>query len=191
MVATTADPGRTTPDDLLEVVVGVVGRAHGLHGDVAVDLRTDEPEVRFAPGAVLGTEGSTSTLTVAAMRDGAAGRLVVRFVEAPDRTAAEGLRGRVLTATVTAHDRPAGDDPEEYYDRQLRGLRILDADGNDVGVVSDVIHLPSQDMLAVTTDGGERLVPFVSDLVGHVDLAAGTAQLSRAAGSLLDDLPEA
>jgi 16S rRNA processing protein RimM len=158
---------------------------------VAVDLRTDEPEVRFAPGAVLGTEGSTSTLTVAAMRDGAAGRLVVRFVEAPDRTAAEGLRGRVLTATVTAHDRPAGDDPEEYYDRQLRGLRILDADGNDVGVVSDVIHLPSQDMLAVTTDGGERLVPFVSDLVGHVDLAAGTAQLSRAAGSLLDDLPEA
>ncbi len=191
MVATTADPGRTTPGDLLEVVVGVVGRAHGLRGDVAVDLRTDEPEVRFAPGAVLGTEGSTSTLTVAAMRDGAAGRLVVRFVEAPDRTAAEGLRGRVLTATVTAHDRPAGDDPEEYYDRQLRGLRILDADGNDVGVVSDVIHLPSQDMLAVTTDGGERLVPFVSDLVGHVDLAAGTAQLSRAAGSLLDDLPEA
>jgi len=189
-VASTAEPGGTG-GDRLEVVVGIVGRAHGLRGDVAVDLRTDEPEVRFAPGAVLGTEGSTSTLTVAAMRDGAAGRLVVRFVEAPDRTAAEGLRGRVLTATVTAHDRPAGDDPEEYYDRQLRGLRILDADGNDVGVVSDVIHLPSQDMLAVTTDGGERLVPFVSDLVGHVDLAAGAAQLSRAAGSLLDDLPEA
>ena len=191
MVATTADPGRTTPGDLLEVVVGVVGRAHGLRGDVAVDLRTDEPEVRFAPGSVLGTEGTSSKLTVASMRDGAAGRLVVRFVEAPDRTAAEGLRGRVLTAVVDAHERPAGDDPEEYYDRQLRGLRILDADGNDVGVVSDVIHLPSQDMLAVTTDGGERLVPFVSDLVGHVDLAAGTAQLSRAAGSLLDDLPEA
>ncbi len=171
--------------------MGVVGRAHGLRGDVAVDLRTDEPEVRFAPGAVLGTEGSSSTLTVAAMRDGAAGRLGVRFVEAPDRTAAEGLRGRVLVATVAAHERPAGDDPEEYYDRQLRGLRVLDADGNEVGLVSDVIHLPSQDMLAVTTDGGERLVPFVSDLVPHVDLAAGTAQLSQAAGSLLDELPEA
>ena len=191
MVATTADPGRTTPGDLLEVVVGVVGRAHGLRGDVAVDLRTDEPEVRFAPGAVLGTEGSASTLTVAAMRDGAAGRLVVRFVEAPDRTAAEGLRGRVLTSTVTAHDRPAGDDPEEYYDRQLRGLRVLDAAGHEVGVVSEVIHLPSQDMLAVATDAGERLVPFVSDLVPHVDLAAGTATLSAAADGLLDDLPEA
>lgn len=191
MVATTADPGRTTPGDLLEVVVGVVGRAHGLRGDVAVDLRTDEPEVRFAPGAVLGTEGSTSTLTVAAMRDGAAGRLVVRFVEAPDRTAAEGLRGRVLTATVTTHDRPAGDDPEEYYDRQLRGLRVLDADGHEVGVVAEVIHLPSQDMLAVTTDGGERLVPFVSELVPHVDLAAGTAQLAEAASGLLVDVDDA
>jgi len=105
----------------------VVGRAHGLHGDVAVDLRTDEPEVRFAPGAVLGTEGSTSTLTVAAMRDGAAGRLVVRFVEAPDRTRRRSARTRPHF-DLTAHDRPAGDDPEEYYDRQLRGLRILDAD---------------------------------------------------------------
>lgn len=189
-MAATADPGRT-PGDLLEVVVGVVGRAHGLRGDVAVDLRTDEPEVRFAPGAVLGTEGTTSKLTVAAMRDGAAGRLVVRFVEAPDRTAAEGLRGRILTARVGAHERPAGDDPEEYYDRQLRGLRVLDAAGTSVGVVAEVIHLPSQDMLAVTTDGGERLVPFVAALVPHVDLAAGTAQLSEAAGSLLDDLGEA
>jgi 16S rRNA processing protein RimM len=158
---------------------------------VAVDLRTDEPEVRFAPGAVLGTEGSSSTLTVAAMRDGAAGRLGVRFVEAPDRTAAEGLRGRVLVATVAAHERPAGDDPEEYYDRQLRGLRVLDAAGHQVGVVSEVIHLPSQDMLAVATDTGERLVPFVSDLVPHVDLAAGTATLSAAADGLLDDLTEA
>ena len=171
--------------------MGVVGRAHGLRGDVAVDLRTDEPEVRFAPGAVLGTEGSASTLTVAAMRDGAAGRLVVRFVEAPDRTAAEGLRGRVLTAFVDAHERPGGDDPEEYYDRQLRGLRVLDAAGTDVGSVTEVIHLPSQDLLAVATEAGERLVPFVADLVPLVDLAAGTAQLSAAADLLLADLPEA
>jgi 16S rRNA processing protein RimM len=189
-VATTADPGRTG-GDRLEVVVGIVGRAHGLRGDVAVDLRTDEPDVRFAPGSVLGTEGTSSRLTVASMRDGAAGRLVVRFVEAPDRTAAEGLRGRVLTATVDVLDRPAGDDPEEFYDRQLRGLRVIDASGHEVGVVSDVIHLPSQDMLAVTTEAGERLVPFVSDLVPTVDLATGTAQLSRAADGLLDDLTEA
>lgn len=189
-VAATADPGRSG-DDPVEVVVGIVGRAHGLRGDVAVELRTDEPEVRFAPGVVLGCEGLTSTLTVASVRDAAAGRLVVRFVEAPDRTAAESLRGRVLVVHVDPDERPAGDDPEEYYDRQLRGLRVLDADDQEVGVVADVIHLPSQDLLAVTTDAGERLVPFVSDLVPHIDLTAGIARLSAAAAGLFEDVAEA
>jgi len=68
---------------------------------------------------------------------------------------------------------------------------VLDADGHEVGVVAGVIHLPSQDMLAVMTDGGERLVPFVADLVPHVDLAAGTAQLAEAAGGLLIDVDDA
>ncbi|HET7723400.1 MAG TPA: ribosome maturation factor RimM [Propionibacteriaceae bacterium] len=189
-MAATADPGRTG-DDPVEVVVGIVGRAHGLRGDVAVELRTDEPEVRFAAGSVLGCEGLSSRLTVVSARDGAAGRIFVRFLEVPDRTAAEALRGRVLVVRVDPQERPAGDDPEEYYDRQLRGLRVLDADGLDVGVVADVIHLPSQDLLAVTTDAGERLVPFVTDLVPHIDLAAGTARLSAAAAGLLEDVAEA
>ncbi|MHB1008906.1 MAG: ribosome maturation factor RimM [Propionibacteriaceae bacterium] len=186
-MAATADPGRTG-DDPVEVVVGIVGRAHGLRGDVTVELRTDEPEVRFAPGSVLGCEGLRSRLTVASVRDAAAGRLIVRFAEAPDRTAAESLRGRVLVVEVDPDERPAGDDPEEYYDRQLRGLHVLDVEGQDVGVVADVIHLPSQDLLAVTTDAGERLVPFVSELVPHIDLAAGTARLSATAAALFDDL---
>ncbi len=190
MVATTADPGRTG-DDPVEVVVGIIGRANGLRGDVAVELRTDEPEVRFAPGSVLGCEGLSSRLTVAAVREASAGRLFVRFAEVPDRNAAEALRGRVLVVLVDPDERPAGDDPDDYYDRQLRGLRVLDASGADVGVVSDVVHLPSQDLLAVTTDGGERLIPFVSDLVPHVDLRAGTVQLSAPAGPLLKDVAEA
>ncbi len=180
------DPGRTG-DDRLEVIVGVVGRANGLRGDVSVELRTDEPEIRFALGAVVGIEGSKETLTVAATRDGAGGRLFVRFQQAADRTAAEGLRGRVLTAVVDPSERP--DDPEEYYDRQLRGLRVLDASGVEVGVVADVVHLPSQDLLAVRTETGERLVPFVSEIVPEVDLVAGTCRLAEVTG-LLEDLDE-
>lgn len=185
-VAGVTDPGRTGDD--LEVIVGVIGRANGLRGDVSVELRTDEPETRFAIGAVLGVEGSKQTLTVAATRDGAGGRLFVRFEQASDRTAAEGLRGRVLTAVVDASERP--DDPEEYYDRQLRGLRVLDAAGVEVGVVADVVHLPSQDLLSVTTSTGERLVPFVSELVPEVDLVAGTCRLAEVTG-LLEDLDDA
>jgi 16S rRNA processing protein RimM len=185
-VAGVTDPGRTG-DDRLEVIVGVIGRANGLRGDVGVELRTDEPESRFAPGAVLGIEGSKETLTVAATRDGAGGRLFVRFEQASDRTAAEGLRGRVLTAVVDPSERPG--DPEEYYDRQLRGLRVLDASGVEVGVVAAVVHLPSQDLLSVTTSTGERLVPFVSELVPEVDLVAGTCRLAEVTG-LLEDLDE-
>ncbi len=186
-VAAGADPGRTG-GDRLEVIVGVIGRAHGLRGDVAVELRTDEPEIRFVPGAVLGVEGSKQTLTVDTVRDGAGGRLFVRFAQASDRTGAEGLRGRVLTVSVDASARP--DDPEEYYDRQLRGLRVLDASGTEVGVVADVIHLPSQDLLSITTETGERLVPFVSELVPHVDLSSGTCRLAEVSG-LLEDPDEA
>lgn len=186
-VAAGADPGRTG-GDRLEVIVGVIGRAHGLRGDVGVELRTDEPEIRFVPGAVLGVEGSKQTLTVDAVREGAGGRLFVRFAQAADRTAAELLRGKVLTVSVDRAARP--DDPEEYYDRQLRGLRVLDAHGVEVGVVADVIHLPSQDLLSITTDSGERLVPFVSDLVPQVDLAAGTCSLAEVNG-LLEDPDEA
>lgn len=185
-MAGVTDPGRTG-DDRLEVIVGVIGRANGLRGDVGVELRTDEPGSRFAPGAVLGIEGSKETLTVAATRDGAGGRLFVLFEQAVDRTAAEGLRGRVLTAVVDPSERPG--DPEEYYDRQLRGLRVLDASGVEVGVVAAVVHLPSQDLLSVTTSTGERLVPFVSELVPEVDLVAGTCRLAEVTG-LLEDLDE-
>lgn len=186
-MAVATDPGRPG-DDRLEVIIGVIGRAHGLRGDVLVELRTDEPETRFALGAVIGIENSTQTLTVAATRDGAGGRLFVRFDQASDRTAAEGLRGRVLTATIDPSERP--DDPEEYYDRQLRGLRVLDASGTEVGVVDDVVHLPSQDLLAVATPNGERLVPFVSELVPVVDLEIGICRLAEVTG-LLQDLDDA
>lgn len=172
----------------VEVVVGVVGKAHGLRGDVVVELRTDEPDVRFAVGAVLGIEDASATLTVATVRDVAGGHLVVRFLEASDRTAAEALRGRVLTVSVDPAERP--DDPEEYYDRQLRELRVLDPDGRELGVVTEVVHLPSQDLLEVRTAQGDRLVPFVSELVPTVDLADGCCRLSEAGLALFEDADE-
>ncbi len=177
--------GRLGVSTTVEVVIGVVGRAHGLRGDVTVELRTDEPETRFAPGALVSWEGGTGTFTVASTRDLAANRLAVRFQEITDRTAAEALRGRVLVAEVDPSARPA--DEEEYYDRQLRGLTVLDHAGAAVGTVTEVVHLPSQDLLAVTTENGERLVPFVVELVPQVDLAAGTCTLADVPGLLTDE----
>ena len=110
--------------DTVEVIVGIVGRAHGIKGEAGIDVRTDEPGRRFTPGAVLRREGGGRELVVESARDHS-GRLLVRFLGYPDRTAVETLRGTVLVVDVDAAARP--EDEEEYYDRQLTGLRVLDA----------------------------------------------------------------
>lgn len=170
----------------LEVRVGIIGRAHGIRGDVVVELRTDEPEQRFADGSVLREENGRRRFTV----DGSrwhSGRLLVRFRELTDRTAAEQARGAVLVTDVDADARP--DDPDELYDRQLIGLRVLDAAGTDRGVVTQVVHVTGQDLLEVDTATGVRLVPFVSEIVVDVDLAAHLLRLADVTG-LLEDIDE-
>jgi 16S rRNA processing protein RimM len=167
-----------------EILVGIIGRAHGLKGDVAIEVRTDEPERRFVGGALLRVEDSERTFRVESVR-WHGGRLVVRFAELADRTAAEQARGARLVTDVDPDERPS--DPEEYYDRQLVGLSVLDAAGSTIGTVGAVLHLPEQDLLEIIVAGETRLVPFVGELVPEVDLAAGTVRLADVPG-LLGDL---
>ena len=153
------------------------GKPHGLRGEVTVDVRTDEPERRFAPGSTLRAEpppGSASSLraltVVGARRHQSA--LLVAFEEIEDRNAAEAVRGTVLYATLGRDEVP--EDPEEYYDHQLVGLAVVDLDGAPLGEVKAVVHGSAQDLLTVRTpDGRDTLVPFVSALVPEVDLTAG------------------
>ncbi|SDS20477.1 16S rRNA processing protein RimM [Friedmanniella luteola] len=177
--------------ETVEVVVGIIGRAHGIRGDVTIEVRTDEPERRFAVGAVLRSEDGRRTFTVTSSRDHS-GRLLVHFDQLPDRTAAEAARSTVLVTDVDPAERPEDDD--EFYDRQLIGMVVRSADGARVGTVSDVLHLPLQDTLELATDDGTRLVPFVAAVVPRVDLAAGELHLADVPGLLTDrdeDDPEA
>jgi 16S rRNA processing protein RimM len=167
----------------VEIVVGAIGRAHGVRGEVAVELRTDEPERRFAPGQVLGEEGGSRIFTVRSVRHHS-GRLLVKFAEVVDRTAAEAARGTLLIASVEPDERPA--EPGTFYDRQLIGLTATTPDGAEVGVVGSVLHLPAQDVLEIETATGARLVPFVAALVPEVDLGAGRLTVVDVTG-LLDD----
>ncbi len=170
--------------ETLEVVVGVIGKPHGLRGEVGIDLRTDEPERRFAIGQTVRSEGGAQIFTISSARDHS-GRLLVTFNELPDRTAVEAVRGTRLVVDVVADETPV--DEGEYYDRQLVGLRVLDAGGADVGEVVAVIHLPAQDALEVQTEAGLRLIPFVLDLVPDVDLATGHVRLADVPGLLTDE----
>lgn len=179
--------------ETIDVLVGRIGKPHGLKGDVTVDVRTDEPERRFAAGAVLAVEtprGSTSplrTLTVAASRWHQS-VLLVRFEEIPDRSAAEAARGILLRASIAADASP--DDPDEYYDHQLIGLAAYDVSGAPLGEVTGLVHGGAQDLLTVRTpDGRDALVPFVKALVPEVDLAGRRVVIADRPG-LVTPLPD-
>jgi len=170
----------------LDVVVGRIGKPHGLRGEVTVDVRTDEPERRFAPGNTLraepppGSASSLRTLTVAAARRHQS-VLLVTFEEVADRTAAEAARGIVLHATVAADESP--DDPDEFYDHQLVDLAAYDLDGALLGSVAGLLHGGAQDLLRIlTSDGREALVPFVKALVPEVDIAGGRVVIADRPG---------
>ncbi|MFN8194779.1 MAG: ribosome maturation factor RimM [Nocardioidaceae bacterium] len=163
--------------DTIEVVVGRIGKPHGLRGEVTVDVRTDEPESRFADGGALrvrppqGSAFAATELTVEGTRVHQ-GTWLVSFAEIVDRTSAEAARGVLLLADIPADESP--EDPEEFYDHQLVGLHAVDEDGRSLGEVTAVVHGAAQDLLTIRTpDGREPLVPFVAALVPEVDVAGG------------------
>ena len=175
------------------LAVGRIGRPHGIRGEVAVEVRTDDPAQRFAPGCVLATQpGEAGPLTVVAARPHAGG-LIVRFAEVADRDGAQRLRGALLV--IDSAEVPAPGDPDEFHDHQLVGLEVVTMDGRRVGTVTDVRH-HGQDLLvvrrapSVTANAqdadDEVLVPFVAAIVPAVDLQAGQVRIDPPPGLLGD-----
>ncbi|MFD3545065.1 ribosome maturation factor RimM [Streptomyces sp. NPDC058655] len=153
----------------MQLVVARIGRAHGIKGEVTVEVRTDEPEQRLGPGAVLQTEpASAGPLTIETGRVHS-GRLLLRFEGVKDRTGAEALRNILLIAEVDPTELPEEED--EYYDHQLMDLDVVLADGTEIGRITEISHLPSQDLFIVERpDGSEVMIPFVEEIVAEIDL---------------------
>lgn len=166
----------------MNLVVGRIGRAHGVRGEVAVDVRTDAADQRFAPGAELATDPpADQPLTVVATR-WHSGRLLVRFDGVDDRSAAEALRGTMLVADSAESPATAED---EWWDHELVGLVAVRPDGARLGEVREVVHAPGQDLLVVHREGGgEALVPFVAAIVTAVDVAGGSLVVDPPEGLL-------
>jgi 16S rRNA processing protein RimM len=171
----------------MQVTVGRIGRPHGVRGDVVVGVRTDEPELRFAPGSRLDTDPvSVGPLTVAGYR-WHSGNLLVRFEGISDRTVAAELGGTWLLADSATF--AALDDPDVFRDGDLVGLSVRTVDGTVVGTVTDVLH-HGQDVLAIQPAGGadahsgQILVPFVKAIVPEVDLSGGVLVIDPPEGLL-------
>jgi len=166
----------------VQVVVGRIGRPHGVRGDVTVEPRTDEPDRRLAPGVALVTDSTSHPVLTVDTSRWHSGRLLLHFEEVSSRSDVESLRGTLLSVDVDPDERPA--DPDEFYDHQLVGLSVVLTDGSSVGVVSEVGH-GAQDLLIVTRpEGGTALIPFVTAIVPVVDLDAGRVVVDPPAGLL-------
>ncbi|MET9525599.1 ribosome maturation factor RimM [Streptomyces coeruleorubidus] len=172
----------------MQLVVARIGRAHGIKGEVTVEVRTDEPELRLAPGAVLTTDpASVGPLTIETGRVHS-GRLLLRFEGVSDRTGAEALRNTLLIADVDPEELPEGED--EYYDHQLIDLDVVTADGTEVGRITEISHLPTQDLFIVERpDGSEVMIPFVEEIVAEIDIEEQKAVITPPPG-LIDDRAE-
>ncbi|MQY12240.1 Ribosome maturation factor RimM [Streptomyces sp. RB5] len=169
----------------MQLVVGRIGRAHGIKGEVTVEVRTDEPELRLGPGAVLATDpAAVGPLTIETGRVHS-GRLILRFEGVRDRTGAEALRNTLLIAEVDPDEVP--EDPEEFYDHQLADLDVVTVDGAEVGRIAEIAHLPGHDLLIVRTpEGAEVMIPFVAEIVPEIDLEKQRIVIDPPPGLLAD-----
>jgi 16S rRNA processing protein RimM len=209
------------------LVVGHIGKPHGIRGELLVTVRTDEPEARFVAGSVYTTEvprdrrvatgpargaepapagvrpggvrpagrgpggrapgagaaGAEAgdppgvlfqvpeTLTLESLR-WHQGRVIAVFEGIYDRNIAEQLRGVLLCVDSSEVEPP--EDPDEFHDHQLVGLRVESVDGEMLGEVTGIDHAPSSDLVVVRRpDGRTALIPFVRQIVPEVDIRGG------------------
>ena len=151
----------------MRLLVGRIGRAHGILGEATIEVRTDDPETRFAIGARVQTDKHGELKIISGRVHN--GILLLGFEGITDRNGVEKLRNTLLYADVDINE--PSDDEDEYHVLQLIGCQAVLENGEVFGEVSDVINLPGQDLLAIKTSNGEQLIPFVHQLVPTVDIA--------------------
>lgn len=173
----------------MELVIGRVAKSHGIKGEVVVEVRTDDPDGRFAVGTVLRgrkprASADTTPYTVEAVREHS-GRLLLRLRDIADKTAADQLRG--ILFVVDSAELPPSEDPDEFYDHELEGLSVRLVDGTVVGAVREVLHSAAGELLSIAPEDGSRtelLVPFVAAIVTSVSLADGVIEIDPPEGLL-------
>lgn len=186
MSRTTDVAEKATPPEgaKTQLRVGRLVKAHGLKGALKLELYTDDPAGRFAPGASFTLQVPESsawhgkTLTVREFR-WMNTHPVAFFEGVDDRDAAEGLVKAILWIDADATAQPTEEDA--WYDHQLVGLDVV-RDGSVVGTIVRVEHLPAQDLLIVKAGENEIMVPFVAAIVPEVDVQAGRVTVTPPPG---------
>lgn len=148
------------------LVVGSLRRAHGVHGEMVMEVLTDFPE-RLKPRTQVFVGAQHQPLLIEGARPHGEGMLI-KF-EGVDTPEVAGLHRNELVY-VTAADRPAL--PEgHYYEHQLIGFAVVEDDsGQTLGALSEIMHTGANDIYVVTTPGGrEVLLPVIASVVLRLD----------------------
>jgi len=160
------------PDAPAHLIVGRVRRAHGLRGDLVVETLTDAPDAIFAPGrrvfggTTTGELGDGVELEVHRAAPFKRGLMIAHLSGIDDRTTAERWRDRYLL--VPAGDvEPPGE--SEAFLHELIGMRVVLADGGEVGNVLDYYELPQGILLEVEWNGGRVNLPMTDAFVRDID----------------------
>ncbi|MNZ43659.1 Ribosome maturation factor RimM [compost metagenome] len=158
-------------DSLL--TVGKIVNTHGIRGDVKVLLHTDFPEVRFAPKSSLTMihpeNGTQIVVTVASARP-YKGMYIVKFNEYNDINVVEKYKGYELKV---AKENSVQLPKNEYYFHEIIGCRVVSDEGEELGVIEEILRPGANDVWVVKLPNRKQLLlPVIDDVVLDVDVSA-------------------
>ena len=148
----------------MQLVVGRIGRAHGVLGEATIEVRTDDADLRFAVGNKLTLDNGQQLIIKSARWHNQV--LLLTFDGITDRNQIEELRDQLISAQVDFNSLAPG----EYHYQQLIGSQVYLVSGELIGVVGEIVKLPGQDLLSVDKDGKEVLVPMVKQIIISIDV---------------------
>ena len=150
----------------MQLVVGRIGRAHGVLGEATIEVQTDDPDIRFQIGNKL-TLDDGRQLTIRSSRWHNQ-ILLLAFDGVADRNQIEELRDQLISTDVDLGSLAPG----EYHFQQLIGCQVFQQNGELIGAVDEIVKLPGQDLLSVSRSGAQVLIPMVKQIIIEIDISA-------------------
>ncbi len=148
----------------MHLVVGRIGRAHGILGEATIEVQTDEPDSRFKVGNKLILDSGRELIIKSSRWHNQI--LLLGFEGFNDRNQIEGLRDQSISFEVDL----SGLAPGEYHYQQLIGCQVYLQNNELIGEVKEVVKLPGQDLLSVDKNGIEVLIPMVKQIIISIDV---------------------
>lgn len=174
--------GPATPGTL--VLMGTIGAAQGLRGEVRVKSYTEDPLAIGEYGTLYDGDGNPFEVLDVRVHKNMA---VMRFRGVNDRTAAEKLNGTDLYVDRDSLDDDDLDDDEFFY-ADLEGLEARDADGKSWGTITAIFDFGAGDILELTEKGKRaQLIPFSETSVLEIDFEGGTILIDPVAAGLITE----